>query len=262
MALSVDIVLAAVTIASLVLNVVQLIIAERQQSAFFSKLALATMKAHRGDFKPLEDLQASKSWLGKLFGQLTGLFGKLARFVGKLASRWTRGEAEQLSVFASTINGTKVFLDFRGYSAQEEQDPIRAATAIYEGTVRWCTFVACALDYTAAMGSRGELASKRDALRLRIDALKAKLGSLCFNENLEEETTAHGPLQQEIAMAEGDMQSLQEETRRKDLECSALVAKYRELKQAFSGDPAWKVSTALLKKLQEAENLQRQSLDA
>ena len=133
MALSIDIVLAAVTIASLVLNFVQLIIAERQQSAFFSKLALATVKAHRGDFKPLEDLQASKSWLDKLFGQLAGFVGRLAGFARKLASAWTRGEAEQLSVFGSTLNGTKVFLDFRGYSAQEGQDPIRAATAIYEG---------------------------------------------------------------------------------------------------------------------------------
>ena len=121
MALSVDIVLAAVTIASLVLNFVQLIIAERRQNAFFAKPALATIKAHRGDFKPLEDLLACKS--------------RLAGFVGRLAPAWTRREAEQLSVFASTINGTKVFLDFRGYSAQEEQDPASIAMAIYEGTV-------------------------------------------------------------------------------------------------------------------------------
>ena len=111
------------------------------------------------------------------------------------------------------------------------------------------------------MRSRGELASKRDALRLRISALKTKMDSFCFTGNLEEETAAYGPLQQEIDMAESSLRSFAEEIECKDAECSALVAKYRELKQALSGDPAWKVSTALLK-LQDAENLQRQSLDA
>ena len=248
MALSVDIVLAAVTIASLVLNFMQLIIAERWQSALFSKLALATMKAHRDDFKPLGDLLACKS--------------RLAGFARKLASAWTRGEAEQLSVFGSTLNGTKVFLDFRAYSAQEGQDPASIAKAIYEGTVRWCTFVACALDYTAAMGSRSGLASKRDALRLRISALNTKMDSFCFTENLEEESAAYGPLQQESAMAESSLRSLAEEIECKDAERFAFVEKYRELKQVLSGDSSWKVSTALLKKLQNAETLQRQSLAA
>ena len=98
------------------------------------------------------------------------------------------------------------------------------------------------------MRSRGELASKQNALVLQISALKTKIGSLHFNGNLEEESAAYGPLQQEIAMVESSLQPLTEEIRCKDAECFAFVAKYHELKQVLSGDPAWKVSVALFKK--------------
>ena len=61
MTLSVDIVWAAAAIILGILNVVQLVTFQQIQNAFFAKLALATMKAHAGDFKPLEGLLARKS---------------------------------------------------------------------------------------------------------------------------------------------------------------------------------------------------------
>jgi hypothetical protein len=68
--------------------------------------------------------------------------------------------------------------------------------------------------------------------------LKAKLDSLGFSGNLDEESTIRGPLQQEIVAAEGDMQSFREEIRRKDTlfrACSAIPQLKKRLKRTAPG---------------------------
>ena len=108
-------------------------------------------------------------------------------------------------MFSSTLNGTKVFLDFRAYSAEEGQDPVGIAKAIYEATVKWCTFVACALDYTTAMRARRALNNREEALRQYIDALKTKRDNFCFTDNIEEESATYGSLKHEEDIAENNL---------------------------------------------------------
>lgn len=252
MVLQVEILLLIATVVLGVVGIIHSGLSSLAQSVSLAKLAKATLMAHGGNFKPLDDIAGKKSWPVRFFYWLTSWPVRLFKW---LASLRKKPQAEQPFVLSSLLNGTKILIDFSAFSPEGGQDQKQAAEDTSKELFKRYAYVASGLEYRVKRDRLVELCRNLLTLKSSVEALEEETKHINFPGSIADARNMYAALIQKKFAAEQELQAAEAECNKERGECQRLIAEYGELKTAISGDTSWKGNEALHRLLQDAVNL-------